>query len=132
MNAGEEVKTYDRGDRDHPSDNALFQAALVKGSGEDAEYLLINVKNGYYLTAVAAEKIIRCEQRSPRDETVRWKIIYRQSEAGGTKYDTFIVNSVKGDRGQLNVANDKLGPGVDILAWPIEQGGNTRFYFDQY
>lgn len=42
------------------------------------------------------------------------------------------VNSVAPSRGQLNVAGDKLGGGVDILAWPIESAGNTKFYFDRY
>jgi len=131
MNPGEVVKTYARGDREHPSDNALFQAALVKGTGNDAEYLLINVRNGYYLTATEDRTITSCQQRSPRDPSVRWKIISSPSTTD-KEYPTFIVNSVIADRGQLNVAGDKLGGGVDILAWPIENGGNTKFYFDSY
>lgn len=34
-----------------PSDNAKWQVALVAGSGTSAEYLLIDVRSGYFLTA---------------------------------------------------------------------------------
>jgi hypothetical protein len=43
----------ERGDKSHPSSNTLWQVALVAdaGTGENAQYLIINVRSGYFLTA---------------------------------------------------------------------------------
>jgi hypothetical protein len=40
------------------------------------------------------------------------------------------INCVETTLGQLNVAGSGVVPGTDILAWPISNTDNTKFYFD--
>ncbi|KAI1338679.1 hypothetical protein F5Y15DRAFT_386610 [Xylariaceae sp. FL0016] len=128
MKAGAVVKTYPRGDKTNPSTNALWQLALVAGSGDTAEYLIINARTGYFLTATADKTITSTPQGSPTDPCCRWYIT--SSPANG--YETFLVKNKVQSRGQLNVKGSSNQPGADILSWPIEDYDNSRWYFDPH
>ncbi|RYP06502.1 hypothetical protein DL765_009469 [Monosporascus sp. GIB2] len=57
-----------------PSTNAIWQLALVAGSCDNAEYLIINVRTGYFLTSTADKTIASTPQISPADPTCHWTI----------------------------------------------------------
>ncbi|KAI0377521.1 hypothetical protein F5Y04DRAFT_175836 [Hypomontagnella monticulosa] len=126
LEAGAVVRTFPRGDRSKPSPNAVWQLALVAGSGDDAEYLIINLLTGYFLTATADEQIVSTPQISPNDPSTHWTI--KSTPTNG--YDVFTVNSKITSRGQLNVKECSSSSGADILSWPIENGDNSKWYFD--
>ncbi|KAI0465862.1 ricin B lectin domain-containing protein [Xylaria cf. heliscus] len=123
---GAVVRTYPR-DRSNPSTNTLWQVALVAGSGESAEYLIINVRSGYFLTATADSTITSTPQISPTDPTTHWTI--KSARTGG--YDVFTINNKVQSRGQLNVSGSSTKSGADILAWPISTSDNVKWYFDR-
>ncbi|KAI8630478.1 ricin B lectin domain-containing protein [Xylariaceae sp. FL1651] len=125
MEPGAVVRTYPR-DRSNPSTNALWQMALVSGSGDSAKYLIINVRTGYFLTATADQTITSTPQISPGDATAHWTI--KSTPTNG--YDVFTINNEVKSRGQLNVSGSSSQSGADILAWPIEDGDNSKWYFD--
>ncbi|KAI0398157.1 ricin B lectin domain-containing protein [Xylariaceae sp. FL0594] len=127
MAAGAVVKTYPR-DRSNPSTNTLWYVALVAGSGSSAEYLIINVRTGYFLTATADNTIVSTPQISPTDPTTHWTITSSPSNG----YDTFTINNKVRSRGQLNVSGSSTQSGADILSWPIENGDNSKWYFDRH
>ncbi|KAI0437778.1 ricin B lectin domain-containing protein [Xylaria telfairii] len=126
LEAGAVVRTYPR-DRSNPSSNAVWQVALVAGSGDTAEYLIINARTGYFLTATADSTITSTPQISPTDPTTHWTI--KSSPTAG--YDVFTINSKVKSRGQLNVSGSSTQSGADILAWPITNTDNTKWYFDR-
>ncbi|KAI1810155.1 hypothetical protein GGS20DRAFT_568727 [Poronia punctata] len=128
MSAGAPVKTYGRGDRSNPSTNSLWYVALASGSGSSAEYLIINARNGYFLTATADRHVTSTPQISPTDKTSHWKITSNPSNG----YDTFTVDNAVKSRGQLNVSGSSSKSGTDILSWPIENGDNSKWYFDRH
>ncbi|KAI1735488.1 ricin B lectin domain-containing protein [Xylaria scruposa] len=126
MQSGALVRTYAR-DRSDPQTNALWQIALVAGSGESAEYLIINDRTGYFLTATGDSEVTSTPQISPADPTTHWTI--KPSPTNG--YDTFTINNKVESRGQLNVSGASSSSGADILAWPITNNDNTKWYFDR-
>ncbi|KAI1756054.1 ricin B lectin domain-containing protein [Xylaria castorea] len=126
MESGAVVRTFSR-DRSNPSTNALWQVALVAGSGDSAEYLIINARTGYFLTATTDSKITSTPQISPTDPTTHWTI--KSSPTGG--YDVFTVDNKVKSRGQLNVSGSSGSSGADILAWPVSNTDNTKWYFDR-
>ncbi|KAI3316915.1 ricin B lectin domain-containing protein [Xylariaceae sp. AK1471] len=124
MPPGAVVKTYTR-DKSNPSTNALWYLALVAGSGDT--YLIINVRTGYFLTATADSTIVSTPQISPTDPTTHWTI--KSTPTNG--YDVFTINNKVASRGQLNVSGSSSQSGAEILAWPIENGDNSKWYFDR-
>ncbi|KAI1845370.1 hypothetical protein JX265_005232 [Neoarthrinium moseri] len=126
--AGAVVRTYDRGDRDRPTPNTLWQVAQVAGSGDNAEYLIINVLTGYFLTATGDKTITSTPQISPSDASCRWFI--KSSRTNG--YDVFVINNKLNGRGQLNVRGSATQSGTDIISYPIENTDNTKWYFDPF
>ncbi|KAI1079618.1 hypothetical protein F5B20DRAFT_542968 [Whalleya microplaca] len=127
MAAGATVKTYPRGDRSKPpSTNAVWQLAHVAGSESNAEYLIINIRTGYFLTATADNAVTSTPQISPNDPSCHWTI--KSTPTNG--YDVYTINSKVGSRGQLNVKGSSTQSGADILSWPIENGDNSKWYFD--
>ncbi|KAI1258222.1 hypothetical protein MGN70_001271 [Eutypa lata] len=127
MQAGAEVKTYNR-NRDDPSTNALWQLALVSGSGDSSEYLIINVRTGFFLTATSDKKVTTTPQISPTDPSCHWTI--KSMPANG--YDVYTVNNKVSSRGQLNVTGSSNKSGTEIIAWPIENTDNTKWYFESH
>ncbi|KAI1197411.1 sclerotinia Sclerotiorum agglutinin Ssa in complex with Gal-Beta1,3-Galnac [Nemania serpens] len=125
MEPGAVVRIHTR-DRSNPGLNTLWQVALVSEPGKDAEYLIINVLTGYFLTATANQAVTSTPQISPKDDTARWSII--SSPTSG--WDTFTVNNKVKARGQLNVSGNTYQSGTDILAYPISNTDNTKWYFD--
>ncbi|KAI5921218.1 ricin B lectin domain-containing protein [Camillea tinctor] len=127
MEPGAVVKTYPRGDSSKdPDTNALWQLALVSGTGESAEYLIINIRTGYFITATADKTITSTPQISPKDPSCHWTI--KSTPTDG--YDVYTINNKIHSRGQLNVRYGSTSPGADILSWPIENGDNSKWYFD--
>ncbi|KAI3336887.1 sclerotinia Sclerotiorum agglutinin Ssa in complex with Gal-Beta1,3-Galnac [Xylariaceae sp. AK1471] len=124
---GAEVRTFTR-DRINPTKNTLWQVALVAGSGDTAEYLIINVNSGYFLTATADQTITSTPQIAPNDPTCHWTI----KSAPTNGYDVFLINNQVTSRGQLNVEGSSTKSGTPILAWPIENGDNSKWYFDPH
>ncbi|RYP11226.1 hypothetical protein DL764_000182 [Monosporascus ibericus] len=125
MEPGALVRTYPRGDT--PSENAIWQLALVSGSGDCAEYLIINVRTGYFLTATADDTIVSTPQISPTDPTCHWSI--KSSRTNG--YDVYTINSKVSSRGQLSVNDFSVQSGADILSSPTANADNCKWYFDQ-
>lgn len=122
---GEVVKSFGRDNPALPTYNSVWQVALANSAfGEPAQYFIINGHNGYFLTATAAGTIVSSQQRSPSDKSVRWFI----KESPGNK-GVFYINSVSPDLGQLNVSYASTESGASILAWPISNEDNTKFYF---
>ncbi|KAI0452152.1 hypothetical protein F5B21DRAFT_354848 [Xylaria acuta] len=126
MESGAVVRTYPR-DRSNPSSNTVWQVALVAGSGESAEYLILGARNGYPITATADETIVSTPQISPADSTTHWTIKSRPT--GG--YDVFTINSTVESRGQLSVKGASSESGTDIMAWPTGNTDNQKWYFDR-
>ncbi|RYP37892.1 hypothetical protein DL767_002764 [Monosporascus sp. MG133] len=124
MKAGAVVRTYSR-DKP-PSTNALWQLALVAGSGDSAEYLIINVRTGYFLTATADNAIVSTPQISPTDPTCRWTI--KSTPTKG--YDVYTINNKVSSRGQLSVKDYSTQSGADILSSPTADTDNCKWYFD--
>ncbi|KZP11208.1 hypothetical protein FIBSPDRAFT_837728 [Athelia psychrophila] len=123
LTSGEVIRTWTRGSP--PSDNAVWQVAIAKGSGDDAEYLIINNRSGYYLTAAGEGTNVLSQQTSPSNPSARWKI----HKAFRNGYDVWTINSVAGPL-QLNVDGSGLTSGTNVIAWKIENGDNTTYYFD--
>ncbi|TGJ80746.1 hypothetical protein E0Z10_g7999 [Xylaria hypoxylon] len=124
--AGAPIRTYAR-DSSNPSTNALWQVALVASSGASAEYLIINVRTGYFITATTDSAIASTPQASPTDPTTHWTI--KPSTTNG--YEVFTINNKVQSRGQLNVAGSSSESGADILASPISNTDNTKWYFER-
>ncbi|KAF5876321.1 putative chain agglutinin ssa protein [Botrytis fragariae] len=124
LTPGAVVRTYARGDT--PSDNAKWQVALVAGSGDSAEYLIINVRSGFFLTATGDNKIASTPQISPTDQSARWTI--KASTTNG--YQVFTINSKISSRGQLSVKDFSTQSGADILSATSKNGDNQKWYFD--
>jgi hypothetical protein len=122
---GAVVRTYPR-DSAKPTDNTLWYVALAAGSGASAEYFIINVHSGFFLTATADKTIVSTPQISPRDPTTHWTIT--SSTTNG--YDVFTINSKVSSRGQLTVKDSSSSSGADILASPVANTDNTKWYFD--
>ncbi|KAI1171047.1 hypothetical protein F4777DRAFT_566757 [Nemania sp. FL0916] len=108
------------------TDNAKWQVALAKGTGDNAEYLIINLANGAYLTATGKNTITSCQDKLPTDPEVRWTLKYYKKQ---DKYDVYTVTSVSGN-GQLNCEGSGATQGTNILSWQIENGDNTMWYFE--
>ncbi|KAH6667980.1 sclerotinia Sclerotiorum agglutinin Ssa in complex with Gal-Beta1,3-Galnac [Halenospora varia] len=125
-NPGEVVKINGRSKPPPPNGNAVWQVALASGSGDTAQYLIINAHSGYFLTATAASTIVSSQQKSPSDPSVRWTI----KAATTNGYQVYTINSVSPSLGQLNVKGSGQAAGTEVLAYPIENGDNTKFYFD--
>ncbi|KAI2618963.1 ricin B lectin domain-containing protein [Hypomontagnella submonticulosa] len=126
MEPGAVIRTYPRGDTKSPSSNAVWQLAHVAGSGANAEYLIINLRTGYFLTATDDKTIVSTPQISPNDPSTHW--IIKSTPTNG--YDVYTINSKITSRGQLNVKGSSSQSGADILSWPIENGDNSKWYFD--
>ncbi|KAI0134347.1 sclerotinia Sclerotiorum agglutinin Ssa in complex with Gal-Beta1,3-Galnac [Xylariales sp. AK1849] len=126
MAAGAVIKTYDRGDKTNPSTNALWQLALVAGTGDNAVYLIINVRTGYFLTVTASETIVSTPQISPTDESAHWTI--KSTPSNG--YDVYTINSKISSRGQLTVKDSSTKSGADILASVSNDSDNAKWYLD--
>ncbi|KAI0398158.1 hypothetical protein F5Y17DRAFT_216331 [Xylariaceae sp. FL0594] len=126
MDPGALVRTYTR-DRANPSTNSLWYLALVAGSGDTAEYLIINVRTGYFLTATADNTIVSTPQISPADASAHRTLKYAPSR----NYTLFTINSKISSRDQLTVKGASTESGADILAAPASDKDNTRWYFDR-
>ncbi|KAI0185876.1 ricin B lectin domain-containing protein [Xylaria flabelliformis] len=126
MEPGALVRTYAR-DRSNPSTNTLWRITLVSGSGDSAEYLILNDRTGYPLTATADSAVTSTPQISPSDPTTHWTI--KSSPVSG--YEVYTINNKVESRGQLNVSGASSSSGADILAWPITNKDNTKWYFDR-
>ncbi|KAI0549959.1 hypothetical protein F4679DRAFT_544336 [Xylaria curta] len=126
MEPGAVVRTFPR-DRSKPSTNAIWQIALVAGSGDSAEYLIINQRTGYFLTATGDNKITSTPQISPADPATHWTI----KSAPTNGYDVFTINNKVPSRGQLNVSGSSTTSGADILSLPVSNADNTKWYFDR-
>ncbi|CAJ2512450.1 Uu.00g054650.m01.CDS01 [Anthostomella pinea] len=125
LEAGAVVKTYARSSP--PTDNALWQVALVAGSGSSAEYLIINVHSGYFLTATADGTVTSTPQISPRDASCHWTITSTPTHG----YDVYKVNNKVSSRGPLNVAGSSLDAGADIGVYGNPgDGDNCKWYFE--
>ncbi|KAK9421339.1 putative Ricin B lectin domain-containing protein [Seiridium unicorne] len=109
-----------------PSDNAKWQLALVAGSGDSAEYLIINVRTGYFLTATGDNKIASTPQISPTDKTAHWTI--HSTRTNG--YDVYTITSKVASRGQLTVKDFSTQSGADILSATKQDADNQKWYFD--
>ncbi|KAH6654653.1 hypothetical protein BKA67DRAFT_535963 [Truncatella angustata] len=124
LNVGQDVRTYERGSS--PTDNAKWQLALVAGSGDDAEYLIINVLTGYFITATGEFPSYTLQFISPTDPTARWTI--KSSSANG--YDVYTITSKVSSRGQLTVKDFSTQSGADILSATKKDQDNQRWYFE--
>ncbi|ESZ98659.1 hypothetical protein SBOR_0897 [Sclerotinia borealis F-4128] len=122
--AGAVVRTYARGNT--PSDNAKWQMALVAGSGESAEYLIINVRSGYFLTATGDNAIVSTPQISPAEAAARWTI--KSTPTNG--YEVFTITNKVSSRGQLSVKDFSTQSGTDVLAASKKDADNQKWYFD--
>ncbi|KAK9796910.1 putative chain agglutinin ssa protein [Seiridium cardinale] len=109
-----------------PSDNAKWQLALVAGSGDSAEYLIINVRTGYFLTATGDNKIASTPQISPTDKTAHWTI--HSTRTNG--YDVYTITSKVASRGQLTVKDFSTQSGADILSATKQDADNQKWYFE--
>ncbi|KAH8665030.1 sclerotinia Sclerotiorum agglutinin Ssa in complex with Gal-Beta1,3-Galnac [Tricladium varicosporioides] len=125
-NPGEVVKINGRAKPPPPTGNAVWQVALASGSGDTAQYLIINAHSGYFLTATSAGTIVSSQQKPPSDQSARWTI----KAATTNNYQVYTINCVSSAMGQLNIKGGGLVYGTDVLAYPIENGDNTKFYFD--
>ncbi|KAI8950712.1 ricin B lectin domain-containing protein [Xylaria longipes] len=126
MESGAVIRTHPR-NRSNPTTNALWQLALVAGSEDSAEYLIINDLTGYFLTATDDSNIVSTPQISPVDPTTHWTI--KSSPTGG--YDVFTITNKVESRGQLSVKDSSAELGADILSSPISTSDNTKWYFDR-
>ncbi|KAI6244895.1 Agglutinin [Erysiphe necator] len=122
-NEGEEVKIAERSQP--PGQNTLWEVALASGSGADAEYYIINVKNGYFLAATGVTTNITCKHSIPTDPSIRWKL--RPATTNG--YDVWQVDSLS-SYGQLNVRESGQASGTDVISYQISSTDNTKWYFD--
>ncbi|GAP92455.1 putative agglutinin ssa-like protein [Rosellinia necatrix] len=120
---GQPVKLYPKNPL---TSNAKWQVALINGSGESAQYLIINLANGGYLTATGKNQVTSCQFKLPTDPTVRWTIKHYKKQ---DRYDVYTVNSVSAN-GQLNAEASGTAVGTNVLSWQIENGDNTMWYFD--
>ncbi|KAF7863230.1 hypothetical protein EAF04_007312 [Stromatinia cepivora] len=124
LEPGAVVRTYTRGDT--PSDNAKWQVALVAGSGDSAEYLIINVRSGYFLTATQENHVVSTPQISPTDPSARWTI----KAATTHQYEVFTINNKVPGRGQLTVKDFSTHSGADVLSASAQTADNQKWYFD--
>ncbi|APA05413.1 predicted protein [Sclerotinia sclerotiorum 1980 UF-70] len=124
LEPGAVVRTYTRGDK--PSDNAKWQVALVAGSGDSAEYLIINVHSGYFLTATKENHIVSTPQISPTDPSARWTI----KPATTHQYEVFTINNKVSELGQLTVKDYSTHSGADVLSASAKTADNQKWYFD--
>nr|BAN00004.1 Gal/GalNAc specific lectin [Ciborinia camelliae] len=122
LTPGAEVRTYARGSP--PSTNAIWQLALVAGSGDAAEYLIINDRSGFFLTATKDNSIVSTPQVSPTEPGARWTI--RSTPTNGYQVFT-ITNKV---HGQLTVKDFSTQSGADILSATKQDADNQKWYFD--
>ncbi|KAK9781685.1 putative Ricin B lectin domain-containing protein [Seiridium cardinale] len=113
-----------------PSDNAKWQLALVAGSGDSAEYLIINVRTGYFLTATGDNKIASTPQISPTDKTAHWTI--HSTRTNGYDVYTLLIlgyhsiTSKVASRGQLTVKDFSTQSGADILSATKQDADNQK------
>jgi len=124
LEPGAVVKTYPRGST--PSDNALWQLALVYGSGESAEYLIINVRSGFFLTATKDNYIASTPQISPTKNEARW--IIKKTPTHG--YEVYTITNKVPSRGELTVKDFSTQSGADVPAATEKDGDNQKWYFD--
>ncbi|QSZ34012.1 hypothetical protein DSL72_005592 [Monilinia vaccinii-corymbosi] len=124
LKPGAEVKTYPRGDA--VSSNAKWQVAHVAGTGDSAEYLIINVRSGYFLTATKDNSIASTPQISPADDTARWFI--KSTPTNG--YPVFTITNKVASRGQLSVKDSSNKSGADILSATKHDADNQKWYFE--
>jgi len=124
---GEPVKLYARSKPPTKTDNSVWEVALVSGSGDSAQYIIINARSGYFLTATAEDKVTSVEHKSPSDPSVLWTI----KEAFTNGYQVYNINSVNSSLGQLNIRGSGNTSGTEVIAYPISSTDNTKFYFDQ-
>jgi hypothetical protein len=126
LEAGAQVKTFARDNPPTPTSNAVWQISAASGSGPNTQYLITNGRTGYPITATAPNTIVSTPQISPSSLSARWII----TPAFTNGYQVYTINCVETTLGQLNVAGSGVVPGTDILAWPISNTDNTKFYFD--
>ncbi|KAI1182374.1 hypothetical protein F5B17DRAFT_449686 [Nemania serpens] len=120
---GQEVRLYPKNPL---GDNAKWQVALASGGVESAQYFIINLANGGYLTVGEKDKTTTCQFKLPTDPKVRWTIKHHKKQG---KYDVYTVNSCAGHM-QLNCSGGSSDKGTDILAYQTEDGDNSMWYFD--
>ncbi|KAJ8132649.1 hypothetical protein O1611_g967 [Lasiodiplodia mahajangana] len=120
---GQQVKLYPKNPL---TNNAKWQVALASGSGDNAQYFIINLANGGYLTATGKNQVTSCQFKLPTDQTVRWTLKYYKKQ---DKYDVYTVTSVSAN-GQLTAEAGAAVQGTNVLSAQIENSDNTMWYFD--
>ncbi|KAG4035475.1 hypothetical protein MFRU_001g02440 [Monilinia fructicola] len=124
LEPGAVVRTYTRGDK--ISSNAQWQLAHVAGSGDSAEYLIINNRSGFFLTGTNDNTIASTPQISPADPTAHW--IIKSAKTG--QYDVYTINNKVSSRGQLSVKGSANQSGADIQSATTSNADNQKWYFE--
>ncbi|KAI3317902.1 carbohydrate-binding module family 13 protein [Xylariaceae sp. AK1471] len=124
LEPGAVIKTHQRSTP--PTENAKWQVALVAGSGDSAEYLIINSLTGYFITATGDNTIVSTPRISPNDPSARWTI--KSMRTG--QYDVYTITSKVSSRGQLTVKDSSNQQGADVLSAPKQDADNQKWYFE--
>ncbi|RAL61633.1 hypothetical protein DID88_002702 [Monilinia fructigena] len=130
LEAGAEIKTHQRAAPSPEYANAKWQLALVAGSGENAEYLIINVLTGYFITATGDNTVVSTPQISPTDPTARWTIKSIPTKGAYETYDVYTITSKVASRGQLSVKGSANVRATEIIAEPKKDADNQKWYFE--
>ncbi|KAI1198106.1 hypothetical protein F5X97DRAFT_323890 [Nemania serpens] len=120
---GQEVKLHPK---EPLTSNAKWQVALASGSGDSAQYFIINLANGGYLTATEKNKPTTCQFKLPTDPTVRWTLKHYKKQ---NQYDVYTVTSVAGN-GQLRPQGGETSRGTSILSYETESDDTCMWYFE--